>query len=281
MSVATIKKPVMRYHGAKFRLAPWVISHFPDHETYVEPFGGAAGVLMQKERSYSEIYNDLDGDIVNVFRVLQDPEKSKQLVRSIQLTPYAREEFDSAYTESDCEIDRARKTIIRAQMGFGSAGTTKQKTGFRIDSARKYGTSCHLWDEYPQAIGSFCERLKGVVIENRDALEVCKNHDRESTLFYLDPPYVHSTRKMKASTRCYRHELTDSQHELLLKEIKELRGMVIVSGYESDLYQDILSDWKSFSSKSQISAGRGTATRTETIWLNDSAYKGTKQKTLI
>ncbi|MDC8992353.1 DNA adenine methylase, partial [Pseudomonas aeruginosa] len=92
-----IQSPVIRYHGGKFRLAPWVIRHFPPHTCYVESFGGAAGVLMQKERAYAEVYNDLDGDIVNLFRVLQLEETREQLTRLLVLTPYARGEFDRAW----------------------------------------------------------------------------------------------------------------------------------------------------------------------------------------
>ncbi len=136
-----IQSPVIRYHGGKFRLAPWVIRHFPPHTCYVESFGGAAGVLMQKERAYAEVYNDLDGDIVNLFRVLQLEETREQLTRLLVLTPYARGEFDRAWEPTADPVEQARRTIIRAQMGFGSAGATKGRTGFRIDTKRQYGTA--------------------------------------------------------------------------------------------------------------------------------------------
>ena len=136
-----IKSPLMRYHGAKFRLAPWVMQFFPQHTRYVEPFGGAAGVLLQKPRVYAEVYNDLDSDIANVFLVLQSPEASQRLIDLITVTPYARSEFDRAYEETNDPIEQARRTLIRAQMGFGSAGATKGCTGFRSDSRRSYGTA--------------------------------------------------------------------------------------------------------------------------------------------
>src|SRR5260370_477219 len=117
-----IERPVLRYHGGKFRIAPWVIEHFPPHRTYVEPFGGAAGVLLQKPRAYSEVYNDLDGDVVNFFRVLRDPAQLDRLLQVCVATPYARVEFEDAWEPVDEPIERARRLTIRAQMGFGSAG---------------------------------------------------------------------------------------------------------------------------------------------------------------
>ena len=210
---STVKGPIIRYHGGKYRLAPWVIQHFPPHTCYVESFGGAASVLMQKDRSYAEVYNDLDGDIVNLFRVLQGAETRKSLIELIVQTPYARSEFELAWEESDEPIERARRTIIRAQMGFGSAGATKGHTGFRIDTKRKYGTAQALWQKYPEQVGTIGDRLSGVLIENRPAVEVIDAHDAVDTLHFVDPPYVHSTRVRGAGKgRYYRHELSDDDH---------------------------------------------------------------------
>lgn len=277
-------KPVMRYRGAKYRLAGWIQSFFPDHETYVEPFGGAAGVLMQKKRSYAEVYNDLDSEIVNVFRVLRDPEQCKALARALELTPYSRDEFTLSYQESSEAVEQARRTIVRAQMGFGSAGATKGSTGFRIDTARKYGTSSDLWLEYPKSLAAFCERLRGVVIENKCALEVIENHDRPSTLFFVDPPYVHTTRVIRGSRNGpgqYRHELSDSDHEKLLEKLNQVEGMVILSGYESALYNDNLIGWEKRATRSRISAGRGTGVRKEVVWLNKACSRQQVQLELI
>ena len=114
-----VLSPALRYHGAKFRLARWVMQFFPDHRVYVEPFGGAAGVLLQKPRAYAEVYNDLDDDIANFFRVLRDPDQAEQLIQSLHLTPYARTEFDLSYEDCDQPVERARRTAVRAGMGFG------------------------------------------------------------------------------------------------------------------------------------------------------------------
>lgn len=263
-----ITSPVMRYHGGKFRLAPWIQSFFPPHHTYVEPFGGAAGVLLQKERSMSEVYNDMDSDVVNVFQVLRDPSTSRELQRLLALTPYSRDEFKLSSSRTQDPVENARRILVASAMGFGSAGATKSTTGFRIDSARKYGTAAHLWGEYPECIMQFCERFKNVVIENKPAVDVIANHDRPSTLFYVDPPYLHSTRNMGGNRGYYRHEMTDKDHEELLEALLNVDGFVVLSGYENDLYNDLLPGWSKFEKKARISAGRGTAIRKEKVWIN-------------
>ena len=245
-----VTSPALRYHGAKFRLAPWIMQFVPEHQTYVEPFGGAAGILLQKPRSYAEVYNDLDGEIVR-----------------IQLTPYARAEFDLAWEETDDPIERARRIVIRAQMGFSSAGATKGVTGFRIDTRRAYGTAQHLWLEYPDAVAAAGQRFSGVLIENRPATEVLLQHDAPDTLHFVDPPYVHSTR-VRPRSGGYKHEMTDADHRHLLGVLLDLQGMVIVCGYDSDLYSDMLAGWERFETAARISAGRGAAIRTEVAWIN-------------
>lgn len=276
-----ITKPVMRYHGGKFRLAQWIMQFFPVHHTYVEPFGGAAGVLIQKPRSESEVYNDLDGDIGNVFRVLQDKIQSAELQRLLLITPYSRAEFEISYKPTPDPVEQARRTIIRAHMGFGSAGATKHKTGFRIDSARQYGTAAHLWAEYPEQITALCWRLRGVLIETRPAIDILKNHDRPDTLFYIDPPYKHETRQMGGHRHYYNHEMSDGDHSELLTAIQHLEGFVVLSGYDSDQYNDQLQSWAKHTIKARISAGRGTGSRIECLWLNPACTQYQPQKHLF
>lgn len=278
----TITAPVIRYHGAKFRLAPWVIKHFPPHTCYVESFGGAAGVLIQKPRSYAEVYNDLDGDVVNLFRVLQDRQLREQLHEKLVLTPYARAEFELAWVPTDDAIERARRVIIRAEMGFGSAGATKGHTGFRVDTKRKYGTAQALWKSYPERIAAIGERLTGVLVENRPAIEVMKAHDGVKTLHFVDPPYMHTTRHIGATYgRAYRHEMDDAAHVELLATARELKGMVALSGYSSEIYNDLLKDWTCHSTSSRISSGRGSAVRQECLWLNPSCSRSISQPGLF
>jgi DNA adenine methylase len=267
MSVVT--SPVLRYHGGKFRLAQWIMTFFPAHTCYVEPFGGAAGVLLQKPRAYAEVYNDLDRAVANFFRVLRDPDTRARLIESLVLTPYARTEFELAWESTDDAIEDARRMAIRAQMGFGSAGATKGHTGFRIDTKREYGAAQGLWVEYPEAIAAAGARLSGVLIENRPAIDVMKQHDAPTTLHFVDPPYLHSTRVLQSKGQgCYRHEMNDAEHAELLDALLELEGFVVVSGYPSALYNDRLSGWEQCETKARISAGRGTALRTEVVWIN-------------
>ncbi len=275
----TVITPALRYHGAKFRLAAWVMNFFPPHRCYIEPFGGAAGVLLQKPRAYAEIYNDLDGDVVNFFRVLRDPALRDQLCEAIALTPYARAEFLQAWEPIDEPVERARRIAIRAQMGFGSAGASKGATGFRIDTKRAYGTAQHLWTRYPETIAAVGARFSGVLIENRTAVDVMRAHDSHDTLHFVDPPYMHQTRVRGAGkARYYRHEMSDQQHADLLSALLELRGMVVVSGYTTDLYRSRLKGWETFETKARISAGRGSAIRTECIWINPSCSKALEQR---
>jgi DNA adenine methylase len=264
-----VTSPALRYHGAKFRLASWVMQFFPAHRCYVEPFGGAAGVLLQKERAYAEIYNDLDGDVVNFFQVLRDQELRRQLLEAIVLTPYSRSDFEEAWEPTEDRVERARRIAVRAQMGFGSAGASKGKTGFRIDTKRAYGTAQHLWLEYPTAIATAGRRMSGVLVENRPAIEVMRQHDAADTLHFVDPPYLHATRVLgESKAGVYRHEMTDADHDDLLDALLELQGMVIVCGYPSDLYDNALKGWTMHDVEARISAGRGTAMRTECAWLN-------------
>jgi DNA adenine methylase len=263
-----ITAPALRYHGGKFRLASWILQFFPAHRCYVEPFGGAASVLLKKPRSYAEVYNDLDGDIVNFFRVVRDPEQCRQLIDLLKLTPYAREEFEIAYEHTDDSVERARRVAVRAQMGFGSAGATKGTTGFRVDTKRPHNTSQHLWRRYPDNLAVICERFQGVLIENRAAIEVMFQHDAVDTLHFVDPPYVLNTRVMRGGIGYYRHEMTLVQHIDLLTAVKTLSGKVIVSGYECDLYRDMLADWQLVSKQARASAYRGTKMATENLWLN-------------
>lgn len=272
----TISAPAIRYHGGKFRLAPWVLKHLPPHRIYVEPFGGAAGVLLRKPRSYSEIYNDIDDELTNFFRVMQNPALRLQLTEVIVLTPYARKEFELAWRPADDPVERARRLVIRAQMGFGSAGATKGTTGFRIDTKREYETAQHVWAMYPSNLASLGMRLTGVLIENRPAIEVIQGHDTPDTLFYVDPPYLHETRVRisgKGSARGYRHEMNDGEHQELLSALTKVRGMVVLSGYPHPLYEEALIGWERRSTTARISGGRGTALREEVLWINPAAMQ--------
>lgn len=214
------RRPILRYHGGKWMLAPWLIARFPPHRVYVEPFGGGASVLLRKPRSYAEVYNDLDGDVVNVFRVLRDPASAAELERLLRLTPFAREEFEATGKGETAgpsdPVERARRTIFRSFAGFAIAATNGDfSTGFRANSNRSGTTPAHDWANYPDCANAFTARLSGVVIENKDAIAVMARHDSERTLHYLDPPYAHETRNLQRGNASYRHEMSDDDHARL------------------------------------------------------------------
>lgn len=255
-----VTRPVLRWHGGKWLLAPWIISHMPDHRVYVEPFGGAASVLMRKHRSYAEIYNDLDDDVVNLFRVLRG-HRSADLVRDLRLTPFAKSEFEAAYGDCDDDVERARRLIVRSCMGFGSNGHAR-KTGFRSNSNRSGTTPARDWANYPDQLRAIVERLQGVVVTKSDALQVMESHDGPGTLHYVDPPYVPETRDKGTD---YRHELTFDQHVELLEFLRGLTGRVMLSGYPCDLYDKALSGWTRVERRALADGARE---RTEVIWMN-------------
>lgn len=263
-------RPPLRYHGGKWMLAPWIISHFPRHRIYVEAFGGGFSVGLRKQRSYAEVYNDIDDEIVGLFRVLRS-DRCEELLSKLRLTPFARGEFVEAYVETLDPVERARRLIIRSLMGFGSDGHNGARpTGFRANSNRSGTTPAHDWSTYPDALMNVIERLAGVVIENRHWLDICTQHDGRQTLHYLDPPYLPETRSGNHSSarKNYRHEMTVKQHEELLAAIVQLKGMVILSGYPSELYDTALTDWLRVERKAHAD---GAKVRTEVLWISPRA----------
>lgn len=263
-------RPVLRWHGGKWLLAPWIIAHLPPHRVYVEPFGGAASVLLRKPRAYAEIYNDLDSELVNLFRVLRGP-RAAELIDQLRLTPFAREEFFAAYEPNLDPVECARRMIIRSLMGFGSTGAMGRSTGFRANSNRSGATPAHDWANYPALLPEIVQRMTGVVIEQLDALNVMRRHDGRETLHYVDPPYVHETRS-GGNPHCakhkYRHEMDDAAHAALLAGLCDLAGMVVLSGYPHPLYDDALAGWRRVE---RVALADGARERTEVLWINPAA----------
>jgi DNA adenine methylase len=263
-----VKRPLVRYHGSKWTIAPWIISYIPKHRVYVEPYGGGAAILLRKSRVHEEVYNDLDGDIVNLFKVARD--NGEELKRLIELTLFSREEYLQAYKPADDPVEQARRTVIRAFMGRASTGATGEisdtgsiATGFRAKTTGCGKTSAKVWDSYPDSLQAVIKRLKGVVIENKDALEVIDQHDSVQTLFYVDPPYLFSTRDAGTD---YRYEMTDQEHIALAEKLKQVKGSVIVSRYRSDLYNELYKGW-TVREKLTYSDGDKTVPRTEVLWM--------------
>lgn len=255
------KRPVLRYHGGKWRLAPWIIAHFPAHRVYTEVFGGAASVLMRKPRSEVEVYNDLDSEVVNVFRVLRDPERAASLERALRLTPFARSEYARCYEPAGGELEQARRTLVKAWMGFGSGAITHRHAGFRVATSKTRHTA-REWSGFPDQIASFVDRFAGVLIEERSAITVLAKHDAPDALHYVDPPYVTETRGPRHR---YRHEMDADGHRELAANLHACKGSVVVSGYDSELYAVLYHGWKSVMRPAIDALSRG---RTEVLWLN-------------
>jgi DNA adenine methylase len=286
-------RPVLRYHGGKFRLAHWVIAHFPAHQVYVEPFGGAASVLMRKPRSPGEIYNDVDDEIVGLFRVLRDPSTAERLRQRMILTPFARSEFRASYEPTEDPVERAARLVTRSFMGFGSDSATRGSiTGFRIAVSREVFTdfvggkrkdgggqsSAIDWAAWPAAIPAFVRRLSGVVIENRCGMKVMEQSDFTDALHYVDPPYPKSTRTRVGKGRGYRHEMSDDEHRLLASCLHGLRGMVVLSGYRCALYDDLFAEWHRVDRHHRAQQAKASV---ESLWLNPAAYNGLSQRPLL
>lgn len=262
-------RPIMRYHGGKWKLAPWVLQHFPPHTTYTEAFGGAGSVLLRKVASPVEIYNDLDERIVRLFRVLRDSSKAAELIRQLELTPYSRAEHDLSYEATDDDLEHARRVIVRSMFGHGSRGATSaHRTGFRV-ARRDAFTAPMDWQNYPPALRYVVTRLKAVTVECDDAAKVLKRYDAPDALHFVDPPYVLATRSKGGASagwqRTYAHEMTDEQHEQLAAELHALQGMVVLCGYPSSMYESLFSNWERRETQTRTD---GRILRTEVLWLN-------------
>lgn len=280
--VSRVKRPAVRWHGGKWIAGKWIIDNMPAHSVYCEPYGGGANVLLQKPCCGPEVYNDLDGAVVNLFRVLQNPISAETLRRRLEFTPFARAEFDRSYEPPTDDIDFAWKTIVRSQMGHGTDSVTRTcRTGFRSKLTGSRAIPSETWERWPSSVPDLVDRLRGVTIERRDAVEVMLRFDRTDTLFYVDPPYVQSSRsslgRRGVATHGYRHEMSDEDHRALSAALHGMKGMVMLSGYKTALYRELYGGWKSLES---AALADGAKPRTEVLWFNAAAWEHRPQKQL-
>ncbi len=274
-----IGRPLLRWHGGKWKLAPWIISHMPPHRCYVEPFGGAASVLLRKPRAVMEVYNDLESNVVTLFRVLRDPEQAAALHRRLSLTPFARDEFEASYLVGSDPVEIASRLVVRCFMGFGSNAAREDcRSGFRGNRSSSGRLPAQDWSTHADALPAIVERMRGVVIENHDAIACVVRYDTPATLHYVDPPYILATRSRKHPSDGYKHELTEADHTRLLGELVRLQGMVLVSGYPHELYDTTLRGWRRVERQTYADGARP---RTEVLWLNSAAQEASSQRTLF
>lgn len=254
-------RPIVRYPGGKWKCAPWIISHLPRHEVYVEVFGGGASVLLQKSPSRTEIYNDIDNRVVNIFKVLRDKEKAALLTRQLELTLFSSEEYGDCFSTPIDEVDDARMMICRSFMGIGSDSIFR-RNGFRRGFKNKKLDSNNIFFTYLDSMPFFVSRLQSVIVENLDWEKLIKIYDSPSTLFYVDPPYLDEVCTSRSVT--YSHPFTRDQHLELANVLNSVQGNVVISGYHSDLYDTLFDGWYS-TTKGAIS-GMGKH-RVEKIWI--------------
>lgn len=236
-----ISHPLLRNQSSKFKISDWVLSFFPKHRIYVEPFGGCASILLNKSPSDIEVYNDLNLDLYNLFRILREPEQAQSLIYAIENTPFSQKEFKQAFRNTQNNIEKARRLFIRSQLSFFDDGKPLD-----IQSGNLMA-NLESWNQQPKVIQHASKRLKNTIIENRDALEVLDLYDTPDTLFFIDYPFSSE-------------HLSDHETELINKLIG-VKGSVILCGWDNALYHDLLNGWVK---KKRVQPGR---TRAECLWI--------------
>jgi DNA adenine methylase len=259
-------RPPVKWHGGKRYLCHRIIAHFPDHHTYVEPFGGAASVLLNKPICPIEVYNDLDERIARLFRVLRDHgEEFRQL---LTLTQYSEVEFNKAKEPANNEIEQARRDFVRWRMSLGGRGDAFSFTLHRIRRGMADVVSGYL-SLIDHQLPDIIERLRRVQIVCRPAIDVIRTWDSKDTLIYCDPPYVHETRH-EGSREVYGVELFEDGHRELATALNACKAKVVLSGYSSPLYEELYRGWRSvqFDIANHAAGGRKKARKQEVLWLN-------------
>jgi DNA adenine methylase len=257
------------WYGGKYSHLDWLLPLLPECHHYCEPFSGSAAVLINRAPSPIETYNDLDGEVVNFFRVLR--EQGEELAKAIGLTPFSREEFafacqlDPALTD----LERARRFYVRARQvrtGLAQMATVGRWANCKNTSRAGMSGVVSRWLGGVEILPEIAERLLRVQIENRPAIDVIRLYDSRSTLFYCDPPYVHSTR---GDSKAYKHEMTDDQHRELADVLNRAKGQVAFSNYECDLLEELYPAPKWRKHKSPPKTNHSTkGKRVEILWTN-------------
>lgn len=257
---------IMKYPGSKWSIANWIISFFPEHHSYLEPFFGSGAVLFNKPRSHIETVNDLDNNVVNLFEwIKRDPER---LAHEIYWTPYARQVYEDAFASvPEDSLGKAVNFYIRLNMGHGFR-TTGKRVGWKNDvQGRERAYAALDWCKLPEKIMQAAERLRGVQIEHMPALELMGRYNYPNVLIYLDPPYMIETR---CGRKQYHYDMLDREsHEELLTVALAHKGQVLLSGYDSDLYNHMLKDWN----REEITCSNMVNAKTrEVLWMNFKPY---------
>ena len=258
-------RPALKYNGAKWLLAPWIIEHFPEHSTYLDLFGGSGAVLIQKPATKYEIFNDLDLEVVNFFTVLR--ERPKDFARAIQLTLYSRAEFVKSLEPTEDPFERARRFYCLCWMSISY--NFKRSTGWRLLPRNAGGghVPANLFAQTKHLL-AIARRLKNVQFESRDFREMLKVCNHADCLVYADPPYP------GFSERLYNIPFSQGDHDDLIMALGQHKGPVILSGY-SDLHENLmLQGWTLMERKTR---NRQRASRVECLMLNPIAAEKIKE----
>ncbi|TAN32712.1 DNA adenine methylase [Patescibacteria group bacterium] len=280
------KKIAFGWYGGKFSHLDWLLPLLPETDHFCEPFGGSAAVIINRNPSLIETYNDLDGEVVNFFRVLR--EHPNDLIRQIGLTPFSREEFKYAIEHEDdknlSDIERARSFFIRARQvrtGLAQKATSGRWANCKLTSRAGMSGAVSRWLGSVDGLTEIAERLLRIQIENAPAIEVVRRYDSPQTLFYCDPPYTHDSR---GDINAYKFEMDRDAHVELAETLKQVKGLVAISGYDSPLMNELYQGWKKIAGPVK-NANSIQQPRQEILWvnynINDKSLWKKQQRSLI
>lgn len=281
-----VPRPLLRYFGGKWQLRHWIIKHLPAHAFYAEPFGGAASVLLAKAPAPAgEIINDLNREVINLFRVMQDAALSAELQRRLEWTPYSAAELEAAREASNDQVERARRMVVRSFMGIEVAGVKGTASGFRMgnvdlrrldqDGKRTFRNCARDWDNWRSALPAIRERLAKVMIYERDALDFIQLMSAPDCLLYIDPPYHLDTRTRAHGGSRYAVEFSPLQHAVLVQTLLKCNAMVVLSGYAHEAYRPLeAAGWRRV--EKDYRANMSTRRRTECLWISPGAQSGAR-----
>lgn len=262
------KRIAFGWYGGKYSHLNWLLPLLPDCHHYCEPFGGSAAVLLNREPSPVETYNDVDGEVVNFFRVLRN--QHSRLIRAVALTPFSREEFDLAVngsSENASDLERARRFFVRARQartGLAQTASLGRWANCRNTSRSGMAGVVSRWLGSVEMLPEIADRLMRVQIENRPATDIIRLYDDEKTLFYCDPPYPHQSR---GDAKAYLFEMTDWEHEGLSHMVHGAKGKVAVSGYQCELMDRLYEDWRRVDAPAKY-CHSVKQVRQEAVWMN-------------
>lgn len=256
------------WYGGKFSHLDWLLPLLPEAAHYCEPFGGSAAILLNRKPAPVETYNDIDGEVVNFFRVLRSDKE--RLIEAIGLTPFSREEFEvaiSPLTPDISNFERARRFFIRARQvrtGLAQTASSGRWAHCKLTSRAGMAGAVSRWLGSVEDLPEIVQRLLRVQIENDTAIKVIQRYDCEDTLFYCDPPYPHDSR---GDNQAYAYEMTNEQHRELASVLHNVKGKVAVSGYKCDLMNELYGDWKVITAPEKVCHST-KGLRTEVLWMN-------------